>query len=158
MWSKAYDSGNLKTHAYPEVVDSFNYWRFEEFIKIYSYASGAPDGQRQFLRSSELGDLTRFIANCLNASGGYKHQAEKFKSVAFALREPNMQNLLYITDHPEKAKNAIKAGLRSLVVNRDNKSTDKYSAEKTQGLTMVTTLADIEFIDDPNNAAPMNCC
>jgi len=148
----------LKTHAYADVADAFNYWRFEEFIKIYSYASGNVDGQKQFLRASELGDLTRYIANCLNASGGYKHQADKFKSVASALREPNLQNLLYITDCPEKAKNAIQAGLRAVVVNRDNKTTGKYSQEKVQGLTMVTRLADIQFIDDPNNATPANCC
>ena len=107
LWSKSYDSGKLKTHAYDDVADAFNYWRFEEFIKIYTYASGSVDGQRQFLRASQLGDLNRFIANGLNATGGYKFNPDKFKSVASALREPNLQNLLYITECPKKAKSAI---------------------------------------------------
>ena len=72
LWARSYENGKLKTHAYEEVADAFNYWRYEEFIKIYSYASGPADGQRQFLRASILGDLNRFIANGLNATGGYK--------------------------------------------------------------------------------------
>ncbi|KAI2803684.1 hypothetical protein RDWZM_001615 [Blomia tropicalis] len=158
LWSQAYETGKLKTHAYPEVADAFHYWRFEEFIKIYSYASGSPDGQRLFLRSSVLGDLNRYVANALNASGGYKFDSDKFRSVASALRESHLPNLIYITDCPKKAKNAIKAGLRSIVVNRTGKSVGKYEPNNTEGLIVVTNLSDIQFIDDPNATPHMNCC
>ena len=158
MWAKSYENGKLKTHAYEEIVDVFNYWRFEEFIKIYSYASGPVSGQRQFLRASMLGDLNRFIANCLNSSGGYKFDSDKFKTVASALREPNMKNLIYITDSPMKAKNAIQAGMRAIVVNRSKKETGNYDPKETEGLIVVANLAEVEFIDNPNGTTSTNCC
>lgn len=147
----------MKTHAYPDVAEAFQYWRFEEFIKIYSYASGSTEGQRQFLRSSILGDLNRFIANALNASGGYKMNADKFRQVASALREPNLKNLMYISDCPKKAANAIEAGIRALVVNRENARTGKYRPSETEGLVVVVNLTDIQFIEDPQ-AIVSSCC
>jgi enolase-phosphatase E1 len=156
LWSQSYDNGTLKTHVYDEVPDVFNYWRFEEFVKIYSYASGPAEGQRQFLKASVKGDLNRYIANGLNASGGYKFDADKFRSVASALRESKLDNLMYITDSPKKARNAITAGLRSIVVNRTGKNEGKHSPQETQGLTVIENLSDIELVDNPN-ASP-HCC
>jgi methionine salvage enolase-phosphatase E1 len=46
MWSEAYNSSRLKTHAFADVKTSFNNWRYHKFIKIYSYASGPPEGQK----------------------------------------------------------------------------------------------------------------
>lgn len=156
LWSQSYDNGKLKPTVYPDVTDAFNYWRFEEFIKIYSYASGTVEGQRQFLRASAAGDLNRFIANGLNSSGGYKFDANKFRSVSAALREPKPQNLLYITDDPKKARNAIHAGLRSVVVNRNNSSSGKYEPHELVGLTVVNNINEIEFISEPDHIP--DCC
>lgn len=157
LWSKAYDQGHLKTHAYDEVEDAFQYWRFEEFIKIYSYASGPVEGQRQFLRASIHGDLNRYIANGLNASGGYKFDPNKFRSVVAALRESRPSNLLYITDDPKKARSAIEAGLRSIVVNRARQVTGKYAPANTQGLTVIVKLVDIQFVA-PDAGHTLDCC
>lgn len=156
LWHKSYENGRLKTHAYPDVLEAFQYWRFEEFIKIYSYASGEATGQRLFFRASEAGDLNRYIANALNASGGSKLKANMFRQVATALREPNLRNLLYITDCPKKASAAIEAGIRALVVNRDHLTTGKYTPELTKGLVVVGTLLDIQFIYDPQGTS--TCC
>lgn len=158
LWHKAYEDGRLKTHAYPDVLDAFQYWRFEEYIKIYSYASGEASGQRLFFRASEAGDLNRYIANALNASGGSKLKASMFRQVAIALRESNPHNLLYITDCPKKAHCAIEAGMRALVVNREHLTTGKYSPELTKGLVVVNTLADIQFIYDPQRKNDLACC
>ncbi len=156
LWHKSYENGRLKTHAYPDVLEAFQYWRFEEFIKIYTYASGDASGQRLFLRASEAGDLNRYVANALNASGGFKFKTNMFRQVATALREPNLKNLLYISDCPRKASRAIEAGIRAMVVNRDRQCTGKYSPELTKGLVVVNTLADIQFIYDPKGTS--TCC
>nr|XP_046913454.1 LOW QUALITY PROTEIN: enolase-phosphatase E1-like [Dermatophagoides farinae] len=156
LWSHSFETGKLKADVYPDIMDAFHYWRFEEFIKIYSYASGPVEGQRQFLRSTSVGDLNRYIANGLNSSGGYKFDPNKYRSLCAALREPKPDNLLYITDDPRKARAAETVGIRTIVVNRTGSDTGKYDPKETQALTVVNTLADIEFINDPN--ASIQCC
>lgn len=84
-------------------------------------------------------------------------KTEKFRQVASALREPNLKNLLYISDCPKKARNAIEAGIRALVVNRENCTTGKYRPSETEGLIVVVSLVDIQFIDDPQ-ATVTSCC
>lgn len=84
-------------------------------------------------------------------------KTDKFRQVASALREPNLKNLLYISDCPKKATNAIQAGIRALVVNRENASTGKYRPSETEGLVVVVNLTDIQFIDDPT-AIVTSCC
>lgn len=152
----SYDNGTLKTHVYPEVVDTFNYWRFEEFIKIYSYASGTVEGQRQFLRASEAGDLNRYIANGLNSTGGYKFDSSKFRGVTAALREAKPYNLLYVTDDPKKAHSAIEAGLRAVVLNRKGLDTGKYAPEEVEDLTVVSKLNEIQFVTEKSHLP--DCC
>lgn len=156
VWANGFDSGGLKSEIYQDVLDAFNYWRFEEFIKIYSYASGTVEGQRQFLKSTIVGDLNRFVANGLNSSGGYKYDSNKFTSLCAALREPQSSNILYLTDDPKKARAAEKAGLRTIVINRNEPgakdSTSKYNPTETAGLVIVTTLSDIEFVSELTTA------
>lgn len=157
LWAHALDNGKLTVEIYPDVVDAFNYWRFEEFIKIYSYASGPTESQRKFLRSTTYGDINQFIANCINSKGGYKFDCSKFKCLCSALRETKPENLLYITDSPKKAISAKGAGLSTVVVNRTGTATGKYDPKLTANLTVVTTLSDIEFIFDPNQLN-YDCC
>ncbi|OTF77336.1 enolase-phosphatase E1-like protein, partial [Euroglyphus maynei] len=114
--------------------------------------------QRQFLRSTTAGDLNRFIANGLNSSGGYKFDPNKYKSLCAALRESKPDNLLYITDDPRKARAAEQVGIRTVVVNRTGSNTGKYDPKETQTLTVVQTLADIEFYNDPNTFIQPQCC
>ncbi|KAH9413197.1 Enolase-phosphatase E1 [Dermatophagoides pteronyssinus] len=158
LWSNSFETGKLKADIYPDVIDAFHYWRFEEFIKIYSYASGPVEGQRQFLRTTAAGDLNRYIANGLNSSGGYKFDPNKFRGLLAALREPKPDNLLYITDDPRKARAAERVGIRTVIVNRSGSDTGKYDPKETNGMTVVTTLADIEFINDPNAYVIPQCC
>lgn len=136
MWSEAYNSSHLKTHAFVDVKISFNHWRYRKFIKIYSYASGPPEGQKQFLRSSVEGDLSAFVANCLNSSGGYKYDPNKYKGVISALRETDPKNLLYLTDDPKKARAAIESGMRAIVVLRPGNH--KYTEEDLKDLDRIT--------------------
>src|SRR6218665_2365433 len=86
LWSQSYDNGNLKVQVYDDVLDTFQYWRSEQFIKIYTYASGHVEGQRQYLKCTTAGNLNRYIANCIDASGGYKFDPTKFRSLLMALR------------------------------------------------------------------------
>jgi enolase-phosphatase E1 len=146
MWSEAYNSSHLKTHAFADVKISFNHWRCHKFIKIYSYASGPPEGQKQFLRSSVEGDLSAFVANCLNSSGGYKYDPNKYKGVICALRETDPKNLLYLTDDPKKARAAIESGMRAIVVLRPGNH--KYTEEDLKDLDRITSFADLEFEDE----------
>lgn len=104
----------------------------------------------QFLRCSQVGDLTHYVVNCLSSRGAYKNQTEMFQWTAIALRESNLQNILYISHCQEKAKSAIKAGLRTLVVNRDN----KYSSEEIQDIAVVRSLLEIQFVGLTNLVIP----
>lgn len=147
MWAVYYETGRLQTHAYPDVKEAFRYWRTESFIRLYLYASGSVDEQQLFLRVSEAGNLAPFFTNFLNSTGGLKFQADKFKTVALALRVHKPEHLLYVTSSTRKAMVAREAGLRTLVLNRHNETTGEFNAEKTRGHVVVTTLADIEFVE-----------
>lgn len=154
MWADGYTSGNLKVHAFKDVKKSLEHWRFHQFVKIYSYASGAREGQRLFLSSTEEGDLTPFIANYINSSGGYKYDPNKFKVVLSALREANPNNLLYLTDDPKKAKAAIEVSMRAVVVLREGNP--RYSEAELKNLITIKSLEEIVFEEDPEKPAP--CC
>ena len=45
-------------HAYDHVPDAFQHWRFYQFVKLYTFASGAADGQKLFFKSTSKGDLS----------------------------------------------------------------------------------------------------
>ena len=154
MWADGYTSGKLKVHAFKDVKKSLEHWRFHQFVKIYSYASGAREGQKLFLSCTEEGDLTAFIANYINSSGGYKYDPKKYKVVLSALRESNPANLLYLTDDPKKAKAAIEVGMRALVVLREGNP--NYPEEALKNLSTVKSFDEIVFEEDPSNPAP--CC
>jgi enolase-phosphatase E1 len=90
--------------------------------------------------------LSAFVANCLNSSGGYKYDPNKYKGVICALRETDPKNLLYLTDDPKKARAAIESGMKTIVVLRPGNH--KYTEEDLKNLDKITSFADLEFEDE----------
>lgn len=154
MWTDGYKTNRLKVHVFKDVKQALDDWRFHKFVKIYTYASGATAGQKLFMSSTVEGDLSRFIANYINSSGDYKYDSKKFEILIKALRESNPKNLLYFTDNPQKARAAIKSGMRALVVLRP--ANTQYSEEDLKDLITIQSFEELEFEEDPANPVP--CC
>ncbi len=79
----------------------------------------------------------------LKALKRFKTNAKMFRTIGTALGE-RTQNILYLTDNPLKAKSALKAGMRALIVLRTGNK--QFSDEEMDGLLAVKELTEIAFL------------
>ncbi|XP_054166687.1 enolase-phosphatase E1-like [Oppia nitens] len=152
IWLDGYRNKRLKVHTFVDVMPSFQRWTDEELtIKIYTFASGPSQNQKLFLNHTTCGDVSWYVVGGINSYHKYKHDSNRFKQVFIALQE-SPQNILYITDSPNKARAAIASGMRAIVVLRDGNK--RYSDQELDGIQTVTSLQELDFIPDYNP----NCC
>jgi len=153
IWQEGYTSGNLKAHVFSDVPAAFELWRMKQFIKLYSYASGASSGQKLFFKSTIKGDLTKYFNNYIDATGDKKKDSAKFEIVAKSLRD-DPKNLLFFTDCTVEARAAMQAKINSIVVFREGNK--EYSQHELEGLMCINSFDQVHFVEDPTNPSP--CC
>lgn len=73
----------------------------EKYIKVYTLASGKPNGQRLFLGNTVAGDLNTLVANCLDPSTFGKEDKKCFIAISLALRS-DPDKLIYLTDNVKR--------------------------------------------------------
>ena len=145
MWSDGYRTKKLSVHVYGDVQPAFVKWTGDELgIKIYTFASGSSDSQKLFLSSTIAGDLKKYVICGFNSFHRYKDDPKRFKQIFVTLLERDPQNILYLTDEPKKAKAAIKAGLRSIVVKRPGSV--EHSEKSLKDLQVINSLDQLDFI------------
>ena len=145
IWTEGYNTKKLIVHVFDDVEPAFEKWTSEDLgIKIYTFASGPTRNQRLFLSSTVVGDLNKYVTNGIRSFNNYKYDSNKFKQIVSALLERHPKNILYLTDSPKKARAAIGAGFRAIVVLRP--ANKNYSSEELKDLQMISSLDDLDFI------------
>ncbi len=112
LWKKAYETGKVKGHLYPDVLPALQKWAAEG-IQLGIFSSGSIPAQKLLFGHSIEGDLTPLFSNYFDTNTGGKRDAETYKIIAEEL-QLNPQDILFLSDIPEELIAAKKSGLQTL--------------------------------------------
>ncbi len=141
LWTQAYQSCQLKTHAFDEVKAALNHWRFFQYIKDCTYALNTPEQQNQFLKASIHRDLSQYTVDNFNSS--HKYEKDNYQNIAQVLQEHNLEDVLYLIDDPRSARVAIDSGMRAVIVIRSGNK--EYAEQELNGLNKIHSFNDLIF-------------
>ena len=145
IWNDGYRNKTIRPSLFPDVVEAFRRWAGPPFqIKIYTFASGPWENQKQFLEAS-TDEITRYLTCGFDAFNSFKYESIRYRQVVSALTEREAKNLFYLTDSPTKATQARLAGLTVFVVRRDGNR--HYRQEELDKFTCVDSLAQFDFYE-----------
>lgn len=147
LWNEAYAKKLLRPPLFDDVLPCFRQWAGPPLqIKIYTFASGPWEIQKLFLSASEAGtELTRHLTCGFQAFGNFKYQSQRYRQIVTSLTERDAHNLFYLTDSPNKAKQAKMAGLTVFVVRRPGNR--NYRPELLAHLPLIDTLKQFDFYE-----------
>lgn len=122
IWSKGYESGELKGHVYDDALAAMRSWRAAD-IPLYIYSSGSVQAQVQLFQHNIGGDLRGLFAGHFDLSIGSKIEAESYRKIASAIgRAPG--SILFLSDNPKELEAAQVSGLRVIHVVREKTVAD----------------------------------
>src|SRR5262249_32208933 len=81
IWKQAYESGQVRSHVYPDVPQYFQTWK-KSGMKIAIFSSGSVQAQKLLFRYSEAGDLTVFIDAYFDTTTGPKKDPASYQTIA----------------------------------------------------------------------------
>ncbi len=117
IWKEAFESGQLRSHIYPDVPVNWAEWKTRG-LKIYIYSSGSIEAQQLLFRYSEAGDLTLFIDGYFDTTTGPKKEAESYKKIASTLTLDPAE-IIFLSDVPAELDAAREAGMQTVQLVRD---------------------------------------
>jgi enolase-phosphatase E1 len=117
MWRDAYKAGKVQGELYPDVLPAIREW-ISEKRKVYIFSSGSVESQKLLFSHSTAGDVTEMISGYFDTSVGSKGEKESYTKIAETIEVAPSQ-VLFLTDVPQEASAATKAGVNSCLVARD---------------------------------------
>lgn len=109
LWRSGYESGELRSHVYPEVPATLRAWsRKGRDIRIYS--SGSIEAQKLFFSHSVAGDLSKCFRDHYDTTIGPKRATASYVAIA-DLVGCKPAEILFVSDVVEELDAAYSAGL-----------------------------------------------
>ena len=109
IWKSAFQSGDLVSHVYPDVVPAINRWR-ESGFEVRIYSSGSVTAQKLFFGHTSQGDLLGLFSANYDTTVGSKREPGSYRKIAEdAGMQPN--ELLFVSDIAAELDAAHQAGL-----------------------------------------------
>jgi len=116
VYNTGYESGELKSHVFPDVPKCFETWAKSRKVAVYS--TGSIDSQKQLFSKSVEGDLTTHISKYYDQTFGTKTEADSYKKIVEDLNV-KPEEVLFLTDLIEEGTAAKTAGLSVALVARE---------------------------------------
>ena len=116
IWAEGYESGELKSHVYPDVVDALPTWK-ERGIDLKIYSSGSVHAQKIFFQNSEYGDLTKFFSGHYDTTTGPKKDAASYRAICQDA-QVSPEETAFLSDVPAELEAAAEAGIEAVLVVR----------------------------------------
>jgi enolase-phosphatase E1 len=113
IWEAGYRAGELrgKGEVYPDVRPALERWHAAgKTIAIFS--SGSVQAQRNLFANTTAGDLSPFLSGNFDTTTGPKREADSYRQIAAALRQP-ASAVLFISDVSAELDGARTAGMRT---------------------------------------------
>jgi enolase-phosphatase E1 len=118
IWQIGYESGNLKSIVFDDVLPAFGRWK-SEGKKIAVFSSGSILAQKLLFKYTNHGDLTPFISAYFDTNTGNKKDSRSYQKIADQLKL-NGSEILFISDVIEELDAAKEAGFQTALSVRNN--------------------------------------
>jgi enolase-phosphatase E1 len=129
IWEAGYRSGELrgKGEVYPDVRPALERWHGAgQTIAIFS--SGSVQAQRNLFANTTAGDLSPFLSRYFDTTTGPKREADSYRQIAGALRQPSSA-VLFVSDVSAELDAARAAGMRTALCVRGSAPPHKSATD-----------------------------
>lgn len=118
IWLEGYQSGKLKGLVFPDVPPALERWR-ERGLVVCVYSSGSVLAQQLLFQTTELGDLTKYIAGFFDSQVGMKTDSASYRRIA-SQTGILPEQFLFLSDVSGELDAARSSGMRTALVIRSN--------------------------------------
>lgn len=117
IWEKAYKSGEIKGHVYPDVPPAFEHWK-NLGLDIFIYSSGSVAAQKLIFGYSDFGDLSTYLSGYFDTKTGGKREKLSYEKIAEIIgKDP--ADILFLSDIVEELEAADEAGFQTVQLVRE---------------------------------------
>jgi len=117
IWREGYESGRIVSPVYPDAARVMRDWKARG-LRLDVYSSGSVEAQKLLYGYSDAGDLTPLFSAYFDTKTGPKLEAASYAAIAKAIDVPPA-DILFLSDAPGEVAAALKAGLRSIRIDRN---------------------------------------
>lgn len=118
IWEHGYQRGDFTGHVYDDAVRCLRAWH-DAGIALYVYSSGSVKAQQLLFGNSNAGDLRPLFRGYFDTRIGQKREPAAYAAIAQAIALPT-GDVLFLSDVPEELAAAAEAGMRTILVARDD--------------------------------------
>lgn len=144
IWREGYKTGQIKAELFEDVGPALQQI-VEEGVNVYVYSSGSVDAQKLLFGNTEEGDLLELFTDFFDTTIGNKKDSGSYKKIVEKIGV-SPEEILFLTDTPEEATAASKAGLRSALVARDGN--EELTEEHFQNFLVIESFGELFGDDD----------
>lgn len=116
IWTEGYESGELKSHVYPDVVKALEQWKCQG-INIRIFSSGSIHAQKVFFKNTEYGDLLSYFTDHYDTTYGQKREVESYHNICKACGY-KPEEIAFLSDVGQELDAAKAAGIFTVLVVR----------------------------------------
>lgn len=109
IWKQGYDSGELKAHVYPDLVDALKKWK-SQGLRLFIYSSGSIEAQKLFFGHTIEGNLLPYFEGHFDTTIGPKVESSSYKNIAASMGT-NPSEICFFSDAIKEIQAAKQAGL-----------------------------------------------
>lgn len=117
MWRRGYESGELKSIVYDDVLQLFQRVGAKG-VRFHIYSSGSREAQKLLFKYSDLGDLCPYLSTYFDTKVGNKRESSSYAEILQYLGADSAEEVLFASDIFEEAEAAAAVGLKTLVMVR----------------------------------------
>lgn len=116
VWDKAYRTGKIKGHVFPDVKPSLERWQ-KSGLNLAVFSSGSIHAQRLLFEFSETGNLLPFFTTNFDTNTGSKREELTYQKIAANLNV-STSSILFLSDIVEELEAADKTGMKTIQIVR----------------------------------------
>lgn len=117
IWREGYSQEKLKAELFEDVGPNLQQI-VEIGIAVYVYSSGSVESQKLLFENTDDGNLLELFTGFYDTTIGPKTDSSSYTKIAEDI-DAQPDEILFLTDNPDEAAAAVKAGLRSAIVVRE---------------------------------------
>lgn len=124
IWQQAYEDGMIVGHIYDDAIAGIKRWK-DRGLSLYAYSACSVQAQEMLFAHTHIGDITDMFSGYFDLSVGVKDEAKSYTKIA-QLIELSPSDVLFLTDSVEDADAASKAGMNTIILDRERALFDAH--------------------------------
>ncbi len=116
IWQEGYNSGELRSHVYPDAVEYLQHW-YTKGLTLAVYSSGSIAAQKLLFGNTLMGDLTPLLSKYFDTTTGSKIDSQSYLTITDQLLVLP-EEILFLSDSSQELAAASAANLNVCGLNR----------------------------------------